>query len=106
MTTFNIATLNVNGLNDDIKVKSLFNTLQTLNCDIIALQETHITLNNIEKIKKAWQGYSIWNPAPSSYSSGTAILLGSKITKANQHMDNTGRITSIKIKLVFFDVYV
>ena len=96
MTTINIATLNVNGINDYNKCLSIFNTLKTFNCEIIALQETHIIQNNIEQIKSLWPYDSEWNPAPSSNSCGTAILLGPKTEKKGYTMDTTGRIITVK----------
>ena len=96
MTTINIATLNVNGINDYNKCLSIFNTLKTLNCEIIALQETHIIQNNIDQIKSLWPYDSEWNPAPSSNSCGTAILLGPKTEKKGYTMDTTGRIITVK----------
>ena len=96
MTTINIATLNVNGINDYNKCLSIFNTLKTLNCEIIALQETHIIQKNIEQVKSLWPYDSVWNPAPSSNSCGTAILLGPKTEKKGYTMDTTGRIITLK----------
>lgn len=97
MTNIHVATLNVNGLNDDTKTYSIMNQLRALNCDIVALQETHITKDNIEKVQQAWTGKSIWNPSQTSSSGGTAILLGPKCRETSNKRDDTGRIITIKI---------
>lgn len=99
MTTIKIATLNVNGLNDDIKCASIMNQLKILNCDIIALQETHVIESKIATTRKTWEGQSYWNPAPSSSSSGTAILLGPKVKYTSHKKDETGRIITCKISI-------
>ena len=81
MTTIRIASLNVNGINDHNKCQTIFKTLKSLNCEIIALQETHITKDKVEEVKKLWPYDSVWNPAISSSSCGTAILLGPRYDK-------------------------
>ena len=99
MTTIKLATLNVNGLNDEMKCASIMNQLKLLNCDIIALQETHVIEPKIETTRKKWEGNSYWNPAPSSSSSGTAILLGPKAKHTSHKMDDNGRIITCKLSV-------
>ena len=101
MTTLNIATYNVNGINDNQKRKDIFEKLKTLNYDIIFLQETHIEYNKIEKVKKEWGPPSIWNPGPSSSSGGTGTLLKNENIKIIEtKMDDEGRILNIKFKIL------
>ena len=103
MTVLKIATLNVNGLNDPSKCHTIFQTLLNLKCDIIALQETHIPIDKIPNIKPLWPYESIWSPAFSSSSCGTAILYGPKIDTRPQttsaRIDDYGRIIIVKTKL-------
>ena len=98
MSTLKIASFNVNGINEDTKCYAVFNTLQNLNCDIIAIQETHITKEKIETLKKKWPYESIWNPAPKSDSRGVAILFGPKIELKGTKLDKDGRVLTTKIK--------
>lgn len=99
MTTLNIATLNVDGMAEDRKRTPIIQTLKSLNCDIIALQETHIIKEKIDKVKEEWGKDSIWNPAPKNNVGGTAILLGNNTNKSNFKIQTSGRITTIKIKV-------
>ena len=48
--------LNVRGLNDYKKRKSIFNYMIRNNVDICLLQETHFNKNNVNIIKQEWQG--------------------------------------------------
>ena len=102
MTVLKVATLNVNGINDPAKCHTIFHTLQNLNCDLIAIQETHITQKKIPEMKRLWPFESIWSPAPSSSSCGTAILLGPRMeTGANiaaEKIDEYGRVVIFKTK--------
>ena len=54
MTVLKVAILNVNGINDPAKCHTIFHTLQNLNCDLIAIQETHITQKKIPEMKRLW----------------------------------------------------
>ena len=98
MTSIEIVTFNVDGLNDIEKRHTLLEYFNRLNVDIIALQETHITQDNIDTIKREWKYQSIWNPAPSPYTGGTAILLGSSLKKTAHKTDQSGRILTMQIK--------
>ena len=98
MSVIKIATLNVDGINDYNKCLSIFNALKNLNCEIIALQETHIAQKDIDKVKALWPNDSVWNPAPNSYSCGSAILLGARAVRKGFKFDNNGRISTVKIK--------
>ena len=93
MTLLNIATFNVNGINEYNKRNSIFRKLRDMNLDIICLQETHIEAQNIETVKKHWQQMSIWSPGPSGKSRGVAILFKSNnITILDKYTDETGLI--------------
>ena len=72
--SYQISTLNVNGLREKSKRQKLFNHFKVHSHDIIFLQETHCK-DESESLKwgKEWGGESIWNNG-SSQSRGVAIL--------------------------------
>ena len=52
----NIISMNVRGLRNAKKRRSLFRQFKTNNYDIIGLQETYLTNNDINLIKNEWGG--------------------------------------------------
>ena len=95
-----LATFNVNGLNDGIKRKSIFNYLKQKKFDIILLQETHST----PKIARLWEmewGTKIEWLHGSNKSKGLAILfkknLDCEIIKS--YADPYGRFMFLEAKL-------
>ena len=66
--------------------------------DIIALQETHCTNNNIKSWQDEWQGKSVWD-ARSSKSAGVAILFHPKL---NVEILNFFCFSTLSIRARFF----
>ncbi len=57
-----IATINISGLSDDKKRKTVFTYLRQHNYDIVFLQETHCHLNReAKKWSLEWDGQSLWS---------------------------------------------
>ena len=56
MTSFNVATYNVNGLRDSLKRRKIFNYLHDKSIDVAFLQEVHSS-NSIEKFWKSEFGF-------------------------------------------------
>ena len=54
MTRLKIATLNVRGMNQDLKRKSLFKWANNQHIDILCLQETVLTKPNVTKFLEDW----------------------------------------------------
>lgn len=73
MTTVKLRTVNVNGMNDSIKRKALFQKLLQDKCNVIYLQETHASDSIIKIWKAQWPGKSYWSNGTSG-SRGVAIL--------------------------------
>ena len=61
MAMLRFATINVEGLRDDNKRMGVFQSLQNMNLDVVALQETHCDSTEVEKWKKQWPGLSTWS---------------------------------------------
>ena len=51
-----ISTLNVRGLKNNIKQNTILQTLRESNADIIALQETHLSIFEFKRIESKWNG--------------------------------------------------
>ena len=86
-------TLNVRGLRDHFKRRTLFKWLIELKLDIIFLQETHVTENFIATFNKDWPGKVYHCCSDSAHSKGVAILIKNTVDFSfiNMHKDNDGR---------------
>ncbi|CAC5367126.1 E3.1.11.2 [Mytilus coruscus] len=99
-----IITLNVNGLRDKKKRNLVFNWLANKRYDLICLQETHCTVNDIMQWQNEWKinggNKSVWNCGTSD-SRGVSILQ-TKNCPGEVVFDNTssqnGRIIKCSIK--------
>ena len=101
MTTLSVITYNVDGMNDDLKRKTIFTRFRSQRYDIIFLQETHIQAESIEKVKQEWGKKSYWNSGLSSSTGGTGtLILNDDVEMMNTKMDKTGRILNIEFKLM------
>ena len=60
-TRLSVLSLNINGLSNEKKRKSLFEKIQNKNIDIALLQETHSIKENIKNWEKEWDGKSFWH---------------------------------------------
>ena len=93
----NIITLNVNGLRDSLKRRSIFEYYRK-RCDILCLQETHATNDCERQWTAEWGGKCLLNNGESN-SRGVAIMFkpGLQIDISQVNMDNTGRILTCNI---------
>ena len=99
MSKLEIASLNVRGLQDNNKRKRIFQTFRNSKFDIILLQETHSTDEDVVLWKKDWIGRAFFSSLNST-KSGVAILCKeSKNFKAEfENSDKAGRIISVTIE--------
>lgn len=68
-----VCSMNVNGLQDNLKRKDMFEYLRELEYSIYFLQETHITETSENFIRSAW-GYNAWAAGCDTNKNGVAIL--------------------------------
>lgn len=100
MAALKFSTINVAGLRDEIKRKSIFRSLENSDLNVIALQETHCDKESKKKWKKEWTGKSVWTNY-SSAEAGVAFLF-SKNTDVNiidEETDNKGRILRVTVEI-------
>jgi len=91
-------TLNVNGLSDRIKRNRIFNTLEMMDVNIIFLQETHVSCQNVaSKYASEWKGLSFWSVTSITASCGVAVLFKRDITVSVNliNIDPQGRFCKI-----------
>ena len=99
MSKLEIASLNVRGLQDNNKRKRIFQTLRNSKFDIILLQETHSTDEDVVLWEKDWTGRAFFSLLNST-KSGLAILCKeSKNFKVEfENSDKAGRIISVTVE--------
>ena len=92
LVMYSIVTLNVNGLHDPVKWKALWSELPQ--CDVICLQEMHVTPNQVYAFQLHCQSYDWIFSFGSSNSAGVGVAikrnLGKKMLKI---ADIPGRLT-------------
>ena len=96
-----IVSINCNGIKDVVKRSKLVEMLKIKGCDIVFLQETHITEEQeVNDILKLWGGTGVFNFG-SHNSRGVAILFYSllDIEMSNLSKDLDGRVISVDSKL-------
>ena len=96
----NIATFNVNGLQNDNKRQKTYEMLINRKIEIAFLQETHSTPEASKKWKKEWLGKSIWHSGTTPKASGVAILFTAnlEIEIVQTQKDKDGQILNCIIK--------
>ena len=96
----NIATFNVNGLQNDNKRQKTSELLINRKIEIAFLQETHSTPEASKKWKKEWLGKSIWHSGTTPKASGVAILFKAnlEIEIVQTQKDKDGQILNCIIK--------
>ena len=75
----NVCSFNVRGLGNKLKCNQMLTWLKTQSYDICLLQETHLTEEHIENIKKEWDG-KVYLSRTKTNSEGVCILLSSNIS--------------------------
>ena len=95
-----IASLNVRGIRDFKKRKSIFNYLYKNKVDVVLLQETHVDKDIITQIATERQGKSIHNMG-TSQTAGVAIMVRDKIliNENNIYRDSEGRTIICECKI-------
>ena len=93
--SINIVTLNVNGLRDKKKREHTFNWLNSKKYELICIQETHCSVEDVTLWKNKWkitgEVDSVWN-CGTKESRGVAILFGQKFSeKVSFTNDNPNR---------------
>ena len=76
----NIASINVNGLNDSLKCEAIFQNLNRSKHDIVFLQETHLNAQTVRKAisSSRWRGKKFHSFSPDNWK-GVSILLSDKL---------------------------
>ena len=107
-----VLTLNVRGLRNRVKRRSIFCFLKDQNCDVYFLQETYSEQKDEIIWRGEWGGDILFSHG-SLHSRGVCILMNPALnyTFENIHKDQTGRIISIDLyfnenKLSLCNVYV
>ena len=92
MSFLSVATLNVNGLRNNLKRSVLFEFLERKKFDLIFLQETHSEMDDEVIWSNQWHGNSVFNHG-NRQSRGVAILTSFKsgLNVDNIEKDNDGR---------------
>ena len=70
--TIQTLTININEKNKENKRKEFYQILNNKKLDIIFVQETHTKAEEIDKIRKGWDGKSIWHSGTNPKNSGVA----------------------------------
>ena len=72
----NIASINVNGLNDPLKCEAIFQNLNRSKHNIVFLQETHLNAQTVRKAisSSRWRGKKFHSFSPDNWK-GASILL-------------------------------
>ena len=102
--TLSLATIKVNDLRDKKKRDLVFNWLVAKKIDVICLQETHSTKDDLIRWKNEWKncgrGNSFFNCGTSDLR-GVGILLGKKFKENVEFFsqDNSGRILRSTLKI-------
>ena len=93
---FNVMTLNVRGLRNPVKRRSIFCFLEDQNCKAYFLQETYSELKD-EIIWRSECGGVIFFSHGSTHSKGVCILINSAFD--NLQKDQNGRIVSVDLSV-------
>ena len=94
----NVISLNVRGLRNRVKRRSIFCFLKDQKCDVFFLQETYSEPNDENTWQSEWGGDMFFSHG-SIHSRGVCILLNPSMNciVKNIHKDQTGRIISIDL---------
>lgn len=109
MTT-SVFSVNVRGIKNEVKRKSLFLFLQNKGADFYFIQETHSSELNISHWSSPW-GRNVWFSHGSNHSAGVAILqgkFGGKIIKHDTDKDGRWLILMADINqslVILVDIY-
>lgn len=96
-----VVSLNVRGLNDNIKRNTVYTWLKQNKHDICFLQETYCSVAVKTQFNKHWNGDIIHSISNSVHSRGVCILLNSNLNYKiiSYHSDNEGRIVLVNLEI-------
>ena len=78
MTKLNIISVNARGLGDQFKRRDVIQYLRNMKCDVIFVQDTHLTKEKIPFFDLLWNGKS-YHSCYTFNSRGTSILINSNL---------------------------
>ena len=108
MDGLKILSINVRGLGSAGKSFKIVQELNHLNCDVILLQETHVSCKKqAEKLEKFWKGKCFWSFGTSKSAGVAVIFLPNFSGNVIRFLfDSNGRILSLLIDFhnLFFNV--
>ena len=95
-----IATINARGISSLEKRSVLFQWSKDNHIDILCVQETFCTINNVSKIDKDWDGTSFHCHSDSNHSRGVSTFIRKipEIEIINHHISIDGRRLLLNIK--------
>ena len=96
---FNVMTLNVRGLRNPVKRRSIFGFLKDQNCEAYFLQETYSELSYEIIWRSEWGGVIFFSHG-STHSKGVCILMNPSLNCDfdNLQKDQNGRIVSVDLR--------
>ena len=97
LAIFNIVSLNVNGLRNQVKRRQIFDSCSSENIDILLLQDTHTSgYKEAREWGREFGGEGVW-PFGTTSSAGVAILFSKRHSwKLTDNLrDNRGRLVSV-----------
>jgi exonuclease III len=92
---YNLISLNVNGLNDQIKRYALIDWLKCMKADIVCLQETHASCNSTIQSWFRNSGFRVVSSSTSNKRCGTAILVRDIYQITHICKDDDGRFSQV-----------
>ena len=97
---FNVMTLNVRGLRNPVKRRSIFCFPKDQNCEAYLLQETYSELSDESIWRSEWGGVIFFSHG-STHSKGVCILMNPSLNCDfdNLQKDQNGRIVSVDLSL-------
>lgn len=101
----NFVSWNVKSLNHPVKRKKVVTHLKQLKTDIAFLQETHLCITDLFRLKKGWSG-QVYHSNFHSKTRGAAILIDKSIpfTMSNVDSDSAGRYIIVTGQLLSLPV--
>ena len=93
MADINTASINVRGINDNVKRNKVYNWLLKKNVSIGFIQETFCTPSFVPFFNVGWKGKIFHATTNSSHSRGVSIIFNPKLefTLTSQHRGDDGR---------------
>ena len=103
MVAFSVATLNVNGIRDDGKRARIFEYLRSLKYDFYLLQETHVQVEDFERLSAEWGEAGspcFWNPG-GNRSRGVGIVCNVSLDFEHLEVkrDFDGHLINLKLSI-------